>query len=48
MSVVKELGVSFHFVVLYVGKKTPHKKALDGMFDQLVKKLLDTIFYEKN
>ena len=48
VSVVKELSVSFHFVVLFVGKKAPHKKALDGMFDQLVKKLLDTLFYEKN
>ena len=48
LSVVKELSVSFHFVVLFVGKKAPHKKALDEMFDQLVKKLLDTLFYEKN
>ena len=44
MGVVKGLGVSCHFVVLYVGKKAPQKKTLDEMFDQLVKKIIKHSF----
>ena len=44
MGVVKGLGVSCHFVVLYVGKKAPQKKTLDQMFDQLVKKIIKHSF----
>jgi ribonuclease P protein component len=44
VDVVEGLGVSCHFVVLYVGKKAPQKKVLDGMFDQLVKKIIKHSF----
>ena len=44
LGVVKGLGVSCHFVVLYVGKKVPQKKTLDGMFGRLVKKIIKHSF----